>query len=238
LKGELIFLPGMICDAASWQPQIESLNPDWTVRVASYPLLDSIGAMAEQVLATAPPRFAVAGHSMGGRVAQEIVARSPERVSGLALLGTDFRGPANEEERAKEAAVRQLALDEVRAHGFAAFAQGWARRLIAAKRRDDLALIDVIVSMTLRQGAASLEAHGLAGLNRPDYSRLLGRITCPTLLCAGDQDEARPVGPHRMMSEAIRGSTLVVLEECGHMMSLECPELVSSALGAWLDRIE
>lgn len=235
--GELVLLPGMICDEGIWRPQIRALSPAWTCSVASYPLLDSIGAMAESVLAKAAPRFAVAGHSMGGRVALEIYARAPARVLGIALLGTDFRAPRDQQEREKDAAVIRGALQEIVREGYSGFAQAWARRLIAAKRREDLDLIADIVAMTMHFGPASIEAHGRAGLTRPDYTALLAKIDCPALICAGDEDLARPVGPHRMMAEAIRNSTLMVLEECGHMMTLECPLAVSAAMDDWLSRL-
>lgn len=238
MKGEVILLPGMVCDQTVWLPQIQALDSVWTCRVAAYPHLDSIGAMAESVLAWAPQRFAIAGHSMGGRVAQEIVSRAPERVSGLALLGTDFRGPRDQQERECEAAARLQDIELIRREGFATFAQGWARKLIAAKRRADLGLIETIVAMTMRHGISSLEAHGRAGLSRPDYTELLGKITCPTLICAGEEDAARPVGPHRMMAAAIADSRLVVLEQCGHMMTLESAAEVSGAMRAWLERVD
>jgi pimeloyl-ACP methyl ester carboxylesterase len=234
----VILLPGMVCNRAIWAPQIEALEPRWSVRVASYPLHDSIGAMAESVLASAPRRFAVAGHSMGGRVALEIVTRAPDRVAGLALLGTDFRAPRDAAERETEARARSQDIEQINRDGFPAFAEAWARKLIAAHRREEYDLIRTIAGMARRQGIKSLEAHALAGVNRPDYTDLLGNITCPTLICAADEDAARPVGPHRAMAERIADSHLVILEKCGHMMTLECAAAVSTAMLDWLASIE
>src|SRR5258707_6335089 len=163
---ELLLLPGMLSDAAVWAPQIAALRDICSPRVAEYGELDSIEAMAEAALGDAAPAFALAGHSMGGRVALEISRRAPGRVRKIALLGTDFRAPADDAEREAEIVRRDKVLAWVAADGMAPYARDWARRVVAPSRRNDTALIDAIVAMTVRHSAAQLPAHSLAGLSR------------------------------------------------------------------------
>jgi pimeloyl-ACP methyl ester carboxylesterase len=232
----VVFLPGMICDAAAWRPQVEALRGEFEVEVATYPLIDSIGAMADEAVRSVPSarRLAVVGHSMGGRVAQEIVRRIPDRVVGLCLMGTDFRGPRDDAERRLEIQAREADIARIRSNGMNDFAGNWARRLVAAHRQDEWEFTRPIAEMALRHGLPSFEAHARAGANRPDYSELLGRIRCSTLIVAGADDALRPVQTHELMASKISGSRLVVLPRCGHMMSLEEPEAVSTLLRDWL----
>src|SRR5579864_1985473 len=121
----------MLCDHDYYQAQLDDLQRVAEVSIASYPTLSSIAEMARRVLTGAPPRFALAGHSMGGRVVQEIVARAPERVLGLGLFGTDYRGFESEQERQAEQLRRQEWLARIDREGFVQFAQWWAPRLVA-----------------------------------------------------------------------------------------------------------
>src|SRR5512139_1169067 len=90
----LVLVPGLLCDDTVWRHQVAGLGAGRGIQVASHALSDSLGAMAERILDSAPPRFALAGHSMGGRVALEVVVRAPERVSRLALLDTGYEALA------------------------------------------------------------------------------------------------------------------------------------------------
>ena len=130
-KPELLLLPGMLCDAAFWRSQIDALADIRTVRVAHYGMADSIEAMADAVLRAAPPVFDLAGHSMGGRVAQQICRQSPGRVRRLALFATDFRGPSDTQARKAEAVQRDELLDAARHLGIAAWSVEWASEMVA-----------------------------------------------------------------------------------------------------------
>jgi len=224
----LVLLPGLLCDAAFWEGQSAVLQPS---QVAAYGLADSIGAMAERVLAQAPQRFALAGHSMGGRVAFEVVARAPERVAGLALLCTDWRAPLDDAERKRELLDRRAMLSKAREEGFAEFARGWAAASVAPRHR---ALVPQIARMACRQSLDVLAAQTLAGLNRGDYGDLLPRIACPTLIVAGALDRLRSVDVHREMAARIPGSALVVAESAAHMAPMEEATLVTAAMARWL----
>jgi len=230
----LLLLPGMLCDAASWRAQMENLADIAEPRVMAYGDADSFTAMADAVLADAPERFALAGHSMGGRVAQEVYRMAPDRVIALALLATDYRGHADDASRAAESARRDNMIAKVRADGMEAFARAWAPQVIASANMEDAALVGEVVAMMTRHSLAALEAETLAGLSRPDRSALLSRISCPTLICSGDQDTLRPISVHQDMAVRIPNSHLVVIEGSGHMVAMERPAAVSKALHDWL----
>jgi pimeloyl-ACP methyl ester carboxylesterase len=234
MKPQLVLLPGMLCDRGYYEPQLAALQSVADVSIPSYPFVCSISEMAERVLQQAPPRFAVVGHSMGGRVAQEIVARAPERVTGLGLCGTDYHGFQSPEERAGEEARRIEWLALVDRIGFAGFAAQWAPRLVASTRRNDHELLGRIARMAEGHGARGLDAHCRAGLSRPDHTDLLGHITVPTLLIAGSEDSFRTPALHQDFGSRIPGARVAIIEGAGHMMSMEAPAAVNAHMLLWL----
>jgi len=233
-RPDLLLLPGMLSDEAFWSAQKDALGDIRASRVPHYGLADSIAAMAEAVLGGAPEIFDLAGHSMGGRVAQEIYRLAPQRVRRLALFATDFRAPADRHAREAEAAQRAELLADVDRMGLKAWAAQWAKEMVAPDRHGDTALLSDVAAMIARHSPEQLAAHTLAGLTRPDFSDLLPRVACPTLVCAGAEDRLRTVETHRSMAARIRGARLVVLEHCGHMVAMERPAAVAAALRDWL----
>jgi pimeloyl-ACP methyl ester carboxylesterase len=230
----LVLLPGMVSDSAYWQAQIENLSDIAELIVVSFGALDDFGAMADAVLARAPARFALAGHSMGGRVAQEVVRRAPERVLKLALLATDYRGPESEEARRKEARERDEMLTLAAEQGMAAFARKWLSGLLAPQTLKNAGLVETMVDMIARRSVQELEAHTLAALRRRDYSAVLGTIEVPALVLAGESDPLRPVSVHKEMAALIRNSRFMVVEHSGHMLATEQPDAVAQAMREWL----
>ena len=224
----------MLCDARFWQAQIDGLSDISDPRVVSYGLADSIEAMAACALEHAPKEFAVAGHSMGGRVALEVYRRAPERVTKLALFCTDYRMPANEQAKQAEADEREEWLEIARSHGMRAFAEYLLPEIVAPARLSDAPLMDAVVEMFARHPIGVLAAQTRAGLTRPDYTNLLPQIACPTLVCAGARDSFRPIGPHREMAAQIPDSKLIVVEGSGHMIAMEQPDEVTAIMRKWL----
>ena len=230
----LLLLPGMVCDQAFWRAQVEALARICEPRVVDFGRLDTFDDMAEAVLAQAPERFALVGHSMGGRVALEIMRRAPERVLKLVLAATDYRGHESPAAQAAEAARREALLAKATAEGMEGFARMWVSQILPAHRLADAPLVAEVVAMMARHPVEVLAAQTHAALVREDQSDLLPGIACPTLLLAGDEDALRPVEIHRQMAERIPGSRLTLIERCGHMVAMERPDAVTSALRDWL----
>jgi pimeloyl-ACP methyl ester carboxylesterase len=234
----IVLLPGLVCDATVWAHASARLESHAPVSIPDYGLLDSLGAMAEQVLREAPPRFALAGHSMGGRVALEILRRAPERVTALALLDTGVAPLAAGEAGEREAAGRHELLAQAREQGMGAMAARWVQGMVWPPRLGDTALVQGVIDMFARRSADMFAAQIRALLARPDAGSLLAGIRCPTLVLCGEQDSWAPAARHRDMAEKIPGAKLVLVPECGHMCTMERPELVTSALLDWHHSLE
>jgi len=232
----LMLLPGLNCDAAVWAPQVAALQGWAHCVVPAWGLKDSLTAMAEQVLAEAPTeRFSVAGHSMGGRVALEVMRLAPQRVERLALLSTGTHPLAAGEAGEKERAGRMTLLQIARTQGMRAMGQEWARGMVHADRIST-PLFDEVLDMLARGSAEQYAAQINALLTRPDATPLLPHIQCPTLVLTGRQDSWSGPAQHEAMAAAIPGAQLVIVEHSGHMCTMEQPQAVNEALAAWLRR--
>jgi len=231
----LVLVPGLMCDATVWSHQAATLGAGRRVQIARHELSDSLGAMAERILRTAAPRFALAGHSMGGRVALEVMARAPQRVSRLALLDTGYEALAPGEAGEREKAGRYRLLDMARRDGMQAMAEDWARGMVHPARLADQPLMEAIYSMICRAGVEQFGAQILALLTRPDRTDLLATLGLPTLVLCGREDGWSPLARHEQMARLIPGCRLVAVPECGHMSTMERPEAVTDALADWLE---
>ncbi len=233
----LVLIPGLMCDAAVWQPQMEFFGERMHVQVVDHGDRHSLVAMAENVLQTAPPTFALAGHSMGGRVALEVLRLAPERVSALALLNTGCHalpgGVAADKERALRLGFLRLAQEQ----GVAAMTRSWVRNMVHPARLQDAALIEGIVSMFARKTVAVYEAQIQALLCRPEQFDVLPSIRCPVLVLSGQDDLNSPVAVNQEMVQAIADVQLCILARCGHMSMQEQPEQVNVELEKWLMRV-
>jgi pimeloyl-ACP methyl ester carboxylesterase len=231
----LLLIPGLLCDDAVWSEQVAALGGVARCVIARHGLANSLDAMARQALALLPPGvpFSVAGHSMGGRCALEIVRRVPHRVRRLALLDTGYQarppGAAGEAERAQRLAL----LAQSRTDGMRAMGRVWARGMVHPSRLDT-PLFEDILRMIERASPAQFEAQIQALLDRPDCSDLLASIRVPTLLLCGREDLWSPLSRHEEMQARMPGSHLAVIEHCGHMSTMEQARGVSQALADWL----
>ncbi len=229
MRSIVYLLPGLLSDAAAWRAQAQHLSETHEIRVPHFFGYDSIAAMARGVLAGAPDRFALAGHSMGGRVALEIMRMAPERVERLALLNTGIHAV-----REGEAAKRQVLVDLALAEGMEALAARWAPPMVAPDRAADATLMEEIAAMVCRATPESFRRQIRALLNRPPVRDVLGAIDCPTCVIGARHDGWSPLVQHEEIASLIPGSTLVCIEDCGHFSPLERPDAVSTALAAWL----
>jgi pimeloyl-ACP methyl ester carboxylesterase len=230
----LVLLPGLMCDQTVWQGQIDALGDVAACTCMDWGHLDSLLAMAEQVLRLAPPQFALAGHSMGGRVAFQVVRLAPERVTKLALFNTGAdpkpAGAAGEEEARKRRALLQVAQEQ----GMRAMALQWLPGMMKPGGMANAPLVDAIVSMIARKPPEIYEAQMTALLNRPDARPGLAKIACPTLLLSADGDGWSPPSRHEEMAKAIPHSRLVIIPDAGHMAPMEQPAAVAEAMREWL----
>ncbi|MDD5333022.1 MAG: alpha/beta fold hydrolase [Rhodoferax sp.] len=227
---QLVFLPGLAADAVMWRHQLSAmpahLNPQVTDvhnRHASLP------EMAAALLREQAGPLILCGASMGGMLAMEVVRQAPRRIQALALLGTNAR-PETEAMRALRTAAIEL------------FAQGRAEEVLRANlplafhpsRADDQALLQSYLEFVLRAGAEQLIRQNRAVMERPDARLHLGAVSCPTLVMCGDSDQLTPPECSREIAALIQGSELVLLPQCGHMLTMERPAEVNAALLAWL----
>jgi pimeloyl-ACP methyl ester carboxylesterase len=229
----VVLLPGLVCDDTVWTHARAALKAHAPVSVCEYGSLDSLGAMAEKVLAEAPARFALAGHSMGGRIALEVFRLAPQRIAGIALMDTGTQPLASGDAGARETAGRHELLNIAREHGMATMAARWVQGMIWQPRLQEKPLVDSVIDMMARSSAEIFGAQIRALLARPDATGLLEQIRCPALVLCGEDDNWAPAARHREMAAKIAGATLELIPRCGHMCTLERPEAVTRALLSW-----
>ena len=227
----LILLPGMPLDAALWDHQVRHLADVADPQVVELAECGSIAAMADKVLATAPDRFAVAGLSMGGYVALEILRRSPQRVDRLALLDTNARA-----DTAEATATRREAVALARQGRYGQVIRAALPRLIHPGRMADDAFVRSVLDQMERVGVDAYAREQEAIINRPDSRPGLAAIRCPTLVVCGRQDALTPPALHEEMADAIPGARLVLVEDCGHLSAMEQPQAVTALMRDWLLR--
>ena len=225
----LVLLPGLLCDAALWRHQTDTLADIAEITVADLTGDDSFDDMARTVLKAAPETFALAGLSMGGYVAHEIMRRAPDRVTRLALLDTSARADTPGQSERRRAFIAQTR------HGdFKGVTSKLLPMLIHPDRLEDWDLTGTITAMAEGVGREAFLRQQNAIMHRPDGRRDLSAIHCPTLVLCGRQDALTPLAGHEEMAEGISNSNLVVIEDCGHMAPLERPRAVSAVMRYWL----
>jgi pimeloyl-ACP methyl ester carboxylesterase len=224
----VFLLPGLLCDETIWADQRAALSEFADVVIPDLRHMSSISEMARIVLMGAPDRFSIAGHSMGGRVALEVVRRAPDRVVRLALLDTGVHPRADGEE-----SKRQESIEVAFFEGMAALAARWLPPML---HPDHAALLEPLTEMVLRSTPRTFENQQRALLGRPDARAVLAGIQCATLVLCGREDAWSPVAQHEEIAAAIPRSKLVVVEKCGHMSPVEQPVAVTKALCDWLAR--
>lgn len=224
----LVLLPGMMCDARLFGPQIDALGVQTLV-----PDLgghDSMAALAAHVLSVAPERFALAGLSMGGIVAMEVIRQAPERVTRLALLDTNPRA-----ELPEVRARRGPQIEAVRAGRLVQVMRDEMKPNYLAEGPGKAAILDLCMAMALDLGPQAFVNQSIALRDRPDQQETLRGVRVPTLVLCGRDDRLCPVERHELMHALIPGSTLTIVEGAGHLPTLEQPETVTAALRRWLE---
>jgi pimeloyl-ACP methyl ester carboxylesterase len=225
----IVLVPGLNCSARLYADQIPALWRFGPVQVADHTRESSMDAIAARILAAAPPRFALAGLSMGGYLALTIVQHAPERVQKLALLDTSARPetPEQTERRSPQIALAESGrFAEVPALQFPVF--------VHRNRQGDEALRERVRIMAEETGAQAFLRQQHALMTRADSRPSLTAIRCPTLVLVGDGDELTPPPLSQEIAAGVAGSRLVIVADCGHLSTMEQPDAVNRALVEWM----
>ena len=226
----IIFIPGLGTSPRTYANILPTLWKHSSITIANQTEDDSIEAMATHILATAPQRFALIGHSMGGYIAFEILRQAPNRVSKLALLNSSAR-PDNDEAKEK----RKKQIEKVEKGNFAEIIEGALPAFVHPSHKEDKNLQEIITAAHNDAGAEAYIRQQTAIMGRKDSRPDLKNINIPTLVLAGDDDKLLPLELSKEIATSIPSAELVIVAECGHMSPLEQPQAVSNALIEWLD---
>lgn len=228
----LVLLPGMMCDQRLFAPQISAFKEERLVQVVDISRADSMSAIASQVLDQAPDVFALAGLSMGGIVAMEILRQAPQRVERLALLDTNPRAEVIDVQVNRNRQIQCVQNGELhRLMHCEMFPHYLAQSLPAIHAQNILSLCS---DMAMSLGGAAFIRQSRALQNRIDQQQVLSQYRRPSLVLMGNEDTLCPLDRHQLMHTLLADSTLVVIDQAGHLTTLEQPEAVNLALKNWL----
>lgn len=227
----LVLLPGMMCDARLYAHQLLTLGRDRAVMVAPTHLGERVEEIASGLLDQLPQRFALAGLSMGGIIAMEVYRRAPDRVTRLCLMDTDAQADTPQIAAAREPMIvgaKAGRLDEVMRQAM--------RPEFLAPNANRMQVLDQVYAMARDMGPEVFVRQSRALQRRPDHQGTLRKIKVPTLVMCGAHDGLTPVKRHSFMAELIPDADLQVIENAGHLPTLETPDVVTRALSTWLQR--
>lgn len=225
----ILLVPGLLCSPRLYAAQIPALWRFGPVTIADHTRDDSVAGIARRVLATAPPRFALIGLSMGGYIAFEILRQAPERVARLALLDTSARPDTAEQTAGRRAQIALATSGRLAEVVSTAFPNS-----VHPARRSDARLRQVVLDMAAEVGVDAFVRQQLTNIGRPDSRPGLAAIRCPCLVLVGDSDQLTPPDRAAEIADGIAGARLVTVPESGHTSTLEQPEFVTTALVEFL----
>lgn len=230
-RAPLLLIPGLLCDGRLWQHQLAALGDVADMTVADHSTHDNLYEIAAGILALAPPRFAIAGLSMGGYIAFELLRQAPQRITHLALINTAAR-PDSPEKR-----QRRLDFMALATRGrFRGVSHALLPLLIHRDRLDDRELAGTVSAMARDSGVEAYLRESRAIVDRPDSVPMLPGIGCPTVVIGGLQDQLTPPECQQEIVDGIPGAELILLDRCGHLAPLEHPQAVNAALRRLLTR--
>lgn len=225
----LVLLPGMMCDARIFAPQINALSAHRAVHVAPIGAQDTVQTLAAETLAHAPPHFALAGLSMGGIVAMEMLRQAPDRISHLALLDTNHRA----ESKSKQA-LRKPQIDRAQNGELRTIMRDEMKPNYLADGPNQGAILDLCMAMAETLGADVFARQSRALRDRPNQTETLRHCHARTLVLCGAEDALCPPDRHRDMRALIPNATLTIIKDAGHLPTLEQPSQTNQALQSWL----
>ena len=229
MQHTILFLPGLLCDAALWRAQTGALGKHASCVVADMTQDDSISGMVARALQSMPETFSVVGLSMGGYAALEVMRQAGDRVRCLVLMDTSAR--ADDAERIQR---RKNLITRVERGEFEAVIEEHFPSFVHPSRLDDAPLMATIRTSAHAVGPDAYIREQTAIMKRPDSLGLLGEISCPTMVMCGAEDALTVPALHHEMADRISGATLQMIDGSGHLPPLEKPDAVTAALHAWL----
>ncbi len=225
----ILLVPGLVSSPRIFAPIVPALWQMGPVMVANHIRDDSMAAIARRILAEAPPRFALAGHSMGGYIAFEIMRQAPERVLKLALINTQARPDTPEATARRRGQIARAVVGEYRGILDELFPL-----FVHPSRRERADLRQLVYDMGDDVGVEAFIRQQTAIIARADSRPTLATIACPTLVLTADEDNTIPNKLSKEMADGISGAKLVILANCGHLPQPEQPEATANALVKWL----
>jgi pimeloyl-ACP methyl ester carboxylesterase len=225
----LLLVPGLTCTARLYAPQVAALWPLAPLMIPDHRQDETVDAVARRILDNAPPRFSLAGLSMGGYIAFAMLRQAPERIARLALLDTSARADTPE-----QTASRRGQIEMTQNGRYGEIADLSMPRYVHRDRQGDAALTGIVRQMIAETGPEAFIRQLKAIMSRPDSRPMLGGVRCPTLVLVGDADVATPPELSQEIAAGIPGAKLVVVPDCAHLSTLERPDAVNAALAAWL----
>jgi pimeloyl-ACP methyl ester carboxylesterase len=233
----ILLLPGLMNDARVWKHVLDALGTGREVVVAPTHTADTISALAACAADLMPKgRFAVAGFSLGGFVAMEVARQVPHCVAGVALLSTSARADSEE---AKQNRLRAIEATDAGEAGFTQVGRGLLPRLLHAAHADDRDLLDLLVAMAVEVGRDGFVRQQRAAMNREDSRDVLRKLDCPALVLCGCEDQVTPPDLSDEMAALLAGRVARVrVPQCGHMSTLERPDIVVDAFLQWVERVD
>lgn len=219
-----------MCDARLFGPQLAGLSAKRSIQIPAISPLNDIGKIADEVLQNAPPKFALGGLSMGGIVAMEVWRKAPDRITRLALLDTNPRAELAEVANGRDAQMARAKAGELEHMMHEVFIPKY---LTVPNEHPEI--VKTCVDMAMAHGVENFVAQSLALRERPDQCEALKNVTVPTLVLCGRQDQLCPIERHELLADLIDDSRLVIVEDAGHLPTLEQPKATNAALLEWLE---
>ncbi|MGB0544686.1 MAG: alpha/beta fold hydrolase [Candidatus Pseudothioglobus sp.] len=227
----LVMVPGMMCDERIFSPQIEELSQNLEVTIADISNFSSVSELASDVLKKAPKSFSLLGHSMGGIVAMEIYSQEPKRIEKLILMDTNPKAELDEVKLKREPQIK-----EVNKGKLLEVMRDEMKPNYLAESENKRSVLNVCMDMALTLGPDVFINQSRALQSRLDQQNTIQSIKIPVLIMCGSEDKLCPVERHEMMHNMISDSDLIIINNAGHMPTLEQPRETTEVLKEWLMR--
>ncbi|MCK5423825.1 MAG: alpha/beta fold hydrolase [Emcibacter sp.] len=230
MSKNLILIPGLLCSDDLWLDQIGEFEEDFDIALFDHTLHDNLSAMVSAFLEDAPDSFNLAGLSMGGYIAFEVMRQAACRVERLILLDTNARADREPQIEMRQSLINRAAKEDIRI-----IAQELTEYLIHHDRLNDKELCGRILDMASEVGAEAFQRQQQALIGRPDSRGALSDIICPTLIICGEQDVLTPPKVHQEMADLIPNAVYHHIADCGHLSTMERPDEVNQLMRAFLE---